>query len=633
MDNPPPDMPLREAVLIWGEILCIGGETAQGDHLPGAVAAGRVRVSPRSLDARVTQVLRRMSPAGMMRMMAGLHAFLSILQMELVVAVNDVVQRAQNGERGFGPDDATVLMQTGRGKRNRSGKDGESPPPTRPKLAKGNGRRRRMMRRRRSAVAYYYEVASCSATTRGAPRWGQTMAASCQRAFMGELPEEGHVGIPRALREHLQQCLFARGPMSAVAMLAGLLRMVGALLMDLGVIVETYLVEQQLFDEAVGMPVPTTNQGVPEHFQPVPPVPEHGYGNPTGAEQGTGTRDEVTRDRGRHQDGEDETSLMQNGVQLGYLEEQEVAALSEDLYTKLVRVKRADPTKGKDLLFAVGAVVARNALSKLPSVRQACEGLRKVLDKVAEEVREEARVRDHKNDKWAKQFWRRVRNKCRSAAAKSRRQQARAMAMAQMVEDENRGVIADGLEQPEPEPENEELALVQTGMWLETLQEDLDFRRTGGERVGAHANQLMAHLRDLQIGANPEMWQAVEALLATYVGEEADEARGDLADSFASCWRGRLEVLLFQDAGMVEDTPETEREMEEVEKVMKALKREAHKRKLQETARKAQREDDLALRAAMAESASGGGSSASTEAMPEMAPAKSQRKRCLSGGS
>ena len=74
-----------------------------------------------------------------------------------------------------------------------------------------------------------------------------------------------------------------------------------------------------------------------------------------------------------------------------------------------------------------------------------------------------------------------------------------------MVENENHRVIADGPDQPEPEPEREGLALVQTGMWLEALQEDLDFRRSGGERVGAHANQLMTHLRDLQVGANPEL--------------------------------------------------------------------------------------------------------------------------------
>ena len=194
--------------------------------------------------------------------------------------------------------------------------------------------------------------------------------------------------------------------------------------MDLGVIVETYLVEQQLFDEAVGMPVPTTNQGVPEHFQPLPPVPEHGYGNPARGEQGTEMRDEVARGPSRHQDGEDETSLMQNGVQLGYLQEQEVAALSEDLYTTLVRLKSASPAKGKDLMFVVGAVLARNTLSKLPSVRQVCESLRKVLDKVAEEV---GRRPGSGTDKWAKQFWRRVRNKCRSTAAKSRRQRTREM--------------------------------------------------------------------------------------------------------------------------------------------------------------------------------------------------------------
>ena len=78
----------------------------------------------------------------------------------------------------------------------------------------------------------------------------------------------------------------------------------------------------------------------------------------------------------------------------------------------------------------------------------------------------------------------------------------------------------------------------------------------------------------------------------------------------------------------MEDTPETAKEMEEVEKVLRALKQDAHKRKLQATAREAQRDDDMALREAMAASAGGnsGGSSASTEVMPEMGPAKSQRK-------
>ena len=86
---------------------------------------------------------------------------------------------------------------------------------------------------------------------------------------MGDLPEEGHVGVPRALREHLQQCFFARGPMGTVAMVAGLMRLFGAILMDIGVLIETYLVEQQLFDEAVGMPVQADARKTPA-------LPTHG---------------------------------------------------------------------------------------------------------------------------------------------------------------------------------------------------------------------------------------------------------------------------------------------------------------------------------------------------------------------
>ena len=59
-----------------------------------------------------------------------------------------------------------------------------------------------------------------------------TMAASCQRLVMARTLEEGHVGIPRELRQHLQQTMLARGPMGTVAMVAGLMRMIGAILMD-----------------------------------------------------------------------------------------------------------------------------------------------------------------------------------------------------------------------------------------------------------------------------------------------------------------------------------------------------------------------------------------------------------------
>ena len=120
----------------------------------------------------------------------GLHAYTSILGMELVMAVNDVVTRAQNCERGFGP-------QTSGTRRNRDTED--QPPPKRPRAPGNIRRRRRVVRRRRSVVG---------SPPLGTPRWG--------------------------------------------AMAAGLMTMIGAILLDLRVLLETYLVEQQLFDHAVG---------------------------------------------------------------------------------------------------------------------------------------------------------------------------------------------------------------------------------------------------------------------------------------------------------------------------------------------------------------------------------------------
>ena len=56
-------------------------------------------------------------------------------------------------------------------------------------------------------------------------------------------------------------------------MAAGLMTMIGAILLDLGVLLETYLVEQQLFDRAVGVSTPTAADGRPLHFLPVDPMP------------------------------------------------------------------------------------------------------------------------------------------------------------------------------------------------------------------------------------------------------------------------------------------------------------------------------------------------------------------------
>ena len=112
-------------MLLWGEILCLGGEQAEGDQLPGAVVDRGVKVAPPAIAARIRQVMKRVTQTGTIRMAAGLQAYLSVLGMELVVAVNDAVQRAQNGEKAFWPDDTTVSMQQGRPRGRDDGDDEE----------------------------------------------------------------------------------------------------------------------------------------------------------------------------------------------------------------------------------------------------------------------------------------------------------------------------------------------------------------------------------------------------------------------------------------------------------------------------------------------------------------------------
>ena len=180
---------------------------------------------------------------------------------------------------------------------------------------------------------------------------------------------------------------------------------------------------------------------------------------------------------------------------------------------------------------------------------------------------------------------------------------------------------------PEEDPDGnlEEVNLVQTSMWVKALQEDLDFRRAGGEKVGAHAQQLMCCLLELQPGADPEAWQSVEALLATYVHEAADEARGDLADAFAETWKHRLQVLLLGEDVVLAETQESSQGLA-MEEVFRELECEKRIRAEKRRARAAQRADDEAMRQAMAQG-EGSGSSASTERIQKRVPVREQHKQ------
>ena len=127
------------------------------------------------------------------------------------------------------------------------------------------------------------------------------------------------------------------------------------------------------------------------------------------------------------------------------------------------------------------------------------------------------RVEDKTHAQLAKQFWKRVRSKCRNAVAKRRRQQREeekgmSRMMSPMILSRASVMIKKQVETREhskwqgmQEESNGDISLVQTEMWLEALQEDLEYRRVGGEMVGARANQLMCYLMEMQPGRTPKL--------------------------------------------------------------------------------------------------------------------------------
>ena len=75
IDAPPEDMPLREAVLLWGEALDLGGRVNDGGLLPGAVGPTGVVVVPANIRDNVDRALRNLNPAGMARMAIAAQAY------------------------------------------------------------------------------------------------------------------------------------------------------------------------------------------------------------------------------------------------------------------------------------------------------------------------------------------------------------------------------------------------------------------------------------------------------------------------------------------------------------------------------------------------------------------------------
>ena len=131
--------------------------------------------------------------------------------------------------------------------------------------------------------------------------------------------------------------------------------------------------------------------------------------------------------------------------------------------------------------------------------------------------------------------------------------------------------------------------------WVALMQDDMEYRKARGESIGAYVTQLQMMLTQENIG-DAEAPGAAEALLAAYQHEEGDEARPDRADEFVRKWMGRLRVLLQKPEATVIDSQHVT--VDDQAGVLEENHDEASTRRLRK-AKRAQEEDDRAMREAM----------------------------------
>ena len=488
------------------------------------------------------------------------------------------------------------------------------------------------MRRRRTAIAYRYEVAS-GAAMRPVLHWNDEVAMSCQALITG--PQD-NVGMPQRVRQSLQQAFHDRGSRGVVLLAAAMLRVFGSMLMELGTMMEIFLAERLRAETPVGAPLPR-----PDWHAAV----------------------REGEDEQEEEEGGDETQLMQRERQPGTLRACEVEDLSNELWSELLAKYNWTPRKSKHMLFVVGAMVRRNMASRLPSMRQACQGLQRVLDSFAERVMHIQLEKDDEAAAWARAFWRGVRGKCRGAVARQKRrvraeerraalerraQQEQALVTAGESEDEAMGEghdLAPRMEErqveenmpvieldeegalADPQTEEDEVFLMQGSLnWVRFLQDDLEYCKARGEGVGAYVAQLQSLLLQDQHD-DVEALACVQALRAAYQEEPCDEARPDRADTFARKWVARLRTLLRQPGVTVVDTQQTT--VDDQAGVLEQVQQEASDRRLKRV-RIAQAEDDKALQLAMEESCRGSGSASSRG--PLEGTCDILVKRCLING-
>ena len=480
-----------------------------------------------------------MSVPRLARMLMSVHAFLSILGIELASLIQDELEARERIE-----GDVSSLMQLGQTPGGQGGQDDgdDERPPWRPRKRCRDGRRRLLIRRRRNLNEDLAELDMQH--SKGCARHTQTkIARELRNALSQRAQPDERIGLSRNESDRVQDLLHRSGDRGAVITIAAMLEMVAVLLLDFSTVCNIHILTN-----------PTRMQ-----------APRTMRRRLAAAVQAHQTRRRATPPRRRrHSDGvTDEATLMQagpaskkpvaNGVQTGHMPDKAVEAVVEMVEEEVLQVEEdLQPL----LRHALRTRAQRNLRSKIPALREVSG---RVVGKLGHSQKQLLKVKSV-----TKQVWQKVRSQVLKWARKKAATRRGAVELLQrdlVVHDVvvHDGVwrdafpddhvslmqasahetvvdVEDSVTEPCAERNPSDGLVGDEGLWFSRLQLELQ-RLKKSVAIGAHVLQLKYHLSVYRTG-NLVSWDradALEALLAAYQDEPTEEG-SCVADTWGERW-------------------------------------------------------------------------------------------------
>ena len=531
-------------------------------------------------------------------------------------------------------NEESTLMQTGsHGRGGRDNKDDGDKFPGRPKRKFVRDSRRRSLTQRRRNIEQ--ELAKLSANIRGSRGNVNRVCDETARRLrhvLGRRPDDvpiGRTGLTANESDHLLALMNRRGDRGTAIITAAIFRMLALLLLDLSTATHLHVFHQELEAQQRRRehPVPSSSMTSPMQM----PAEDLTQTTNAGTES---VRVQMMRGVMEPQAGgendEDEVNLMQNPDGPG-LPEERVVEFEDDLRWKLVKARRLSPVHAKSFIVLCAVTFARGLKSKLVGVRQLSTRLTDLIDFYKDQLKNVEAKDDPAQKKWLKRFWRRIRNQARYRMVKNRlanRQplvkpddrpplgdlqehgdqanqqdvmvEVDSASVESSQEGKNNDAPEDGGDQQGNEhdmvADNDETDLMQRDSnWVQYVQEDLEALRRSGVRVGGHAQQLRTYCHEVRGKClDKEAFEDLDALLAVYGEDQAEEARYEQVDRWALEWKDKVLPLLCSDPVIEIDTPD-EAAMKRLQ-ILDNIKNEANN-KLK--AMKARKQEELELQEAM----------------------------------